>query len=157
MSSDNLFVGVDQIVAALDVSARLAEQEERHRRETAALLRRLLGVLDSLQAVERQCRELAAAGVTQAPHKAVNVTFRQMLQELSTVGLEPMNVVGRPLDLAQHEVVGVRHDPSVAEDTVLEETVPGYVWKHGLLRQAKVVISRASDSAAPSSLQRGKP
>jgi molecular chaperone GrpE len=79
-----------------------------------------------------------------------------MLKALDKADVEPMNAAGMPLDLERHEVLAVRVDPSVPEDTVLEEALRGYLWKQRLLRRARVVISRCQDSEEDHRMSREK-
>ncbi len=126
----------------MDAAGMVAEQNEKHRKETADLLLRFLEIVDSLEALGAHCEELVARGYEHIPLRSVNTTLRQALNILSQTGVEQMNAAGRPLNLEQHEVDAVRPDSSVEEDTVLEEKVRGYLWKGTLLRRAKVVISQ---------------
>jgi molecular chaperone GrpE len=126
----------------MDAVDMVAVQNEKHRKEMSDLLFSFLEVVDSLEALLIYCEELAAKGHEHVPLRSVKTTLRQTLGVLSQAGVEQMNAIGRPLDLEQHEVQAVSPDPSIEEDTVLEEKVRGYLWKGAILRRAKVVIAR---------------
>ena len=59
-----------------------------------------------------------------------------------------MNTIGQPLDPKTSDVVEVEARDNIAPNMVLREVQAGYVWRHGLLRRAKVVVSAPADVAA---------
>lgn len=142
MADDDIFVTADRMLASMDFAALSAEREEKHRREMAGALGSFLPIVDSLEALEARCRELTEQGAQDVPLRSVSVLVKRAFQVLSGLGVEPMRARGGPVDLAMHEVVAVREDPTVEEDTVLEETLRGYLWKTSPLRQARVVVNR---------------
>jgi molecular chaperone GrpE (heat shock protein) len=125
----------------MDAVGVVAEQKEKHRKETTDFLFSFLEVMDSLEALVIHCEELAAKGYEHVPLRSAKTILRQALGVLSQAGVEQMNATGQPLNLEQHEVEAVRPDSSAEEDTVLEEKVRGYLWKGAILRRAKVVIA----------------
>lgn len=138
---DKLLTGMN-FGKMMDVSESLTSQKDKHRAEMASMLTRFLEVVDSIEALVNHCEQLSASGQQHVPYGSANTTLRQALQVLSQLGVEPMQAVGQPLNLAFHDVDQLIVDPSVEEDTVLEEKTRGYLWNGLLLRRAKVVISR---------------
>lgn len=147
MSKDDLFVSADKLLAAMDFAEVTAAQEEKHRKRVAKLLLDFLGVMDSMLALEAHCQNLHQSGHEHIPLRAVSIIVRQMSGLLSKAGVEPMNAVGDTLNLNMHHVVATRRDSSTVEDTILEETLRGYLWDKAVLRPAKVVISRQETRA----------
>lgn len=138
---DKMLSGMD-FGKMMDAVGMVAEQNEKHRKETTDLLYSFLEVIDSLEALAIHCEELAAKGHEHVPLRSVKTILRQALGVLSQAGVEQMNAVGQRLNLEQHEVEAVSSNASVEEDTVLEEKVRGYLWRGAILRRAKVVIAR---------------
>ncbi len=62
--------------------------------------------------------------------------------------VRPVNTIGQPLDPKTSDVVEVEARDNIAPHMVLREVQAGYVWRHGLLRRAKVVVSAPADAAA---------
>ena len=149
MARDDPFADVDRILGAIDYAGQAAALEEKHRAAMAGLLRECLEVVDSLETLEAHCGELQQAGAERVPARSVGLIRRQMLRALANASVEPMNAAGTPLDLDRHDVAEVRPDAAVAESTVLEERVRGYLWKGALLRRARVVVSRLPDDPEP--------
>jgi molecular chaperone GrpE len=125
----------------LDFAGMAAEQNEKHRKETTNLLLAFLEIVDSLEAFAQHCEELVSAGQNQVPARTANTIVGQARNVLRQMNVEPMEAVGRPLNLEWHDVHSVSENSAAEPDTVLEEKVRGYLWKGSLLRRAKVVIA----------------
>ncbi len=148
MADDEIFVTADKMLAGMDFAVLSKEQEERHRGEMAAALSAFLPIADSLEALEERCGELVEQEKAEVPLRSVSVLVKQVLQVFSGLGVEPMETCGQPVDLDLHEVVAVRSEPGMEEDTILEETQRGYFWKEKRLRQARVVVSQPAPEGA---------
>lgn len=138
MSEDELSSAANRLLAGFDFARATAASDEAHRREIEGLLRSVLDVVDSLEALERHTRELGDNTL----HKTIERVVAQAHGVLERAGVERLDSVGKALDLSNSEVVEVRADGQHAEDTIVEEIVRGYRWRNRLLRQAKVAISR---------------
>jgi molecular chaperone GrpE (heat shock protein) len=73
---------------------------------------------------------------------------RNILAALKQQQVETIETMNKPLDPATSDVVGHRERGGLPPDTVIREEQIGYRWRHGLLRRAQVVVSRAPDEAA---------
>jgi molecular chaperone GrpE (heat shock protein) len=73
--------------------------------------------------------------------RAVNGLGRKLQQILGKQQVKPVAVIGQPFNPQTSEVASSEVANSVAPNIVLREMEPGYVWKFGLLRKARVVIS----------------
>jgi molecular chaperone GrpE len=132
---------IDRLLSDFDLARANAEAAAAQKREMETLLLALIEVIDSLQILERRCRELADSSGLPIPVRSIAIMTRQALKAIEQVGAAPMNSVGGPLDLQRHEVAEVRAAAGVAADTVLEEIQRGYFWREKTIRQAKVVIA----------------
>jgi molecular chaperone GrpE len=152
MSSDDLSLGLeamDRLIAAGFESARSTEAAERaHRQEIERLLRRFLDVIDSLGACA------ALSGHDAAPQAVLSTIGRirqQALRVVGEFGVEPIEAIGKPVDLTHSEVLDVRADSDAPPDTVIEEIVRAYMWRGQLLRRARVIVSGGDAASAPAS------
>ncbi len=141
MPNDELDLDAERLLAAMDFAAMTALQQEKQRKEMVELLRGILEVVDSLEALETLCRELTESGQSHVPLRSVSVIVRQALQVLVRSGVAPMNAVGNKLDLDLHEVVAVSETSQWDADMIVEEMMKGYLWNGRLLRRAKVTVS----------------
>lgn len=158
MSQGDPFADSDRLLAGFDFARMAAAQDERHRQELAALLLGVIEIGDSLRDLERHSRELVARGHREVPHRSTEVLFRKLLQLLAQADVRPMSCVGGPLDLDRHQVVAVRVDAAIEDDTVVEETTCGYTWHDKTLRRAQVVVSRSTaDERPPAHPPQGEP
>lgn len=144
MSEDDLAADTAKLLAGLDFARLSAAREATHRQQTEALLLGMIEIADSLQALERYCGGLVAKGQKEAPQRSTGLILRKLWKLLEQAGVRRMNATGGLLDLACHEVVAVRADPSAADDIVLEEAVDGYLWNGQVLRRARVVVCRSA-------------
>ncbi|MHA1541441.1 MAG: nucleotide exchange factor GrpE [Candidatus Hodarchaeales archaeon] len=71
--------------------------------------------------------------------KAVETQFFTILKN---EGVQRVTCIGEKFDPAVHEVILVRSDSSVEEDTILDEIQAGYKLDSVLLRPSKVIIAK---------------
>lgn len=125
------------------VEEAIKARDAHHHKEVHVLLTELLKVADSLRDLERHCAQLEQEGVAKVPRRSVGIVFRMLLRALKTQHVEPMDSKGKLVDLERHEVVEVQHVPDLAADIIIEESLPGYMWRDRVLRTAKVIASQA--------------
>ncbi len=137
-----------QLTAHQERIGQLEQQASAQQQRFDGLVLDLLGVADSLHALDDHFAELERRG-ERVPRKSVDVALRKLLGVLKKHRVEPMQCTGLPLDLDHHEVVEVKHVRDTPDDIVLEESVRGYLSADRVLRYAKVVVSR-NEAVAPS-------
>ena len=99
-------------------------------------LRQLLEVMDNLD------RALAQPAAAADLYQGVRLTHRQLEKVLAAVGVERMQIEpGQVFDPAYHEAVEVRF-ADLREPVVAEVIQAGYLYENGLLRPARVVVSK---------------
>jgi molecular chaperone GrpE len=116
----------------------LREREEWRRQAQAELLREILPVLDNFH------RALAAdpGGVgDQGFRSGVELIHRDFLKALDRIGVRPFSAAGELFDPARHEAVARVERGDVADQTVVEEALRGYLFHDRVLRPAQVVVS----------------
>jgi molecular chaperone GrpE len=101
----------------------------------AALLRQLLSTVDNLE------RALAASGGESGLRSGVELTHRELLTLLGSLGVAALAPLGEPFDPALHQAI--LHEPvaGVVAGTVAEVYRKGYTYKDRLLRPALVKVA----------------
>lgn len=109
------------------------EQSQVFERAVVGVVERILPVLDNFDLA------LIAAGTTQdfaSMVRGVELVYSELRDALAKLGLERMEVVGKPFDPACHEAV--MHDGD--GETVLDEMRPGYTFAGRVVRPAMVKV-----------------
>jgi len=116
------------------------ERDELAARSQAALVVRLLEVLDDLD-------RLSSEGIGQSSdvlHEALVLIDRKLRKELEAAGLERVDPAGQPFDPTLHEAVAVLPAPEADLDHVVAATFQiGYRFKGSLIRPARVQVYSA--------------
>ena len=142
----------------LRVSADFENYKKRQAREkqdaikfaNESLLKELLPVVDNFD------RALAGAKGTEGDaDKALNTIVqgvemvnKQFTDALKHFGVEGFDSVGVKFDPALHEAVSTKEDPSVPNQTVLEEYQRGYKLQGRLVRPSMVIVSSGGPPAS---------
>lgn len=114
------------------------EREDWTRRAQERVLRELLPALDNL---DRALQAPPTPGTDQAFRAGVELIHREFLAALERVGVRPFAAVGERFDPTRHEAVGRVERSDVADETVVEETLRGYLFEERVLRPAHVVVA----------------
>jgi molecular chaperone GrpE len=121
------------------------ERDEDRRFATADVFRELLPVVDNLE------RALSAEGSEEDLKVGVNLILRQIMDLLSSSGVERVPSMGELFDPQFHEAVSREEDPSVKEPTVIHEMQSGYMMHGRLLRPSVVKVAMPSVDDEPDS------
>src|SRR2546426_3788711 len=124
------------------------EQMETIQYAAATLAERLLPVLDDAQ----RALEHAPEGTDEGWLRGVRMTFQHLEEALASVGVQPIEAVGRPFDPKLDEAIGSEESDEHPDDTVLAELRRGYRMHDRVLRPSLVKISRrpAQDNSSSS-------
>jgi len=127
-------------VAELDNAKKRAqrEREEYVRYANEALLRDLLPTLDNF---DRAIRAARTAGEAPGFLAGVELIQRELLKILEKFGVTLYTAVGQPFDPEKHEAVMRVETTEHPEMTVVEETLPGYLFNGRVLRPAMVTVA----------------
>jgi molecular chaperone GrpE len=113
------------------------EREEITQRSQAAMVVRLLDVLDDLDRVVAGSNSTG----TDVMHQALVLIDRKLRKELETAGLERLDPAGHPFDPSLHEAVSVvPPGPGQPDHTVAATFQAGYRFKGALIRPARVQV-----------------
>ena len=120
------------------------ERAEQSDRAQAALVTRLLDVLDDMDRVRT---EGAGASADSLRH-AIELVDRKLRKELEAAGVERIDPVGQPFDPSLHEAVSVLPPPRPELDHTVSATFQvGYRFKGALIRAARVQVYSAQGQA----------
>jgi molecular chaperone GrpE len=113
------------------------ERSELSDRAQAALVLRLLDVLDDMDRLTSD----SASAPAESLRQAVELVYRKLRKELQAAGLERIDPVGQPFDPSQHEAVSAVRPPSPDRDHQVSSTFQaGYRFKGSLVRPARVQV-----------------
>jgi molecular chaperone GrpE len=138
-----------RLAADFENYKRRARQEQMETMQYAAatLAERLLPVLDDAQ----RAIEHAPEDSDEAWLRGVRLTFQHLEEALASVGVQPIEAVGRPFDPKLDEAIGSEESGEHPDDTVVAELRKGYRMHDRVLRPALVKVSRrpAQDNNPP--------
>ena len=120
------------------------ERELYEKCATEALIKRLLPILDHLEAAftsAQSCKDLVSFV------KGIELIYFDFLEALSREGLKPIKAVGEQYDPYKHEVMMTVLDEDAPEDMILEELERGYMLGSKVLRSTKVAIAKHVEPA----------
>ena len=124
--------------AEFDNARKRGVREQQEFRDFAAadVIKNILPVLDSFE------RALKAGGDGSEFRSGVELIYRQLVDALQKVGVQPISAVGQPFDPKMHEAIEMVDTTDVPDHHVLDELQRGYRYKDRLLRPAMVRVAR---------------
>jgi molecular chaperone GrpE len=141
----------DRFLASLDFANISSAREAAHRAELERVSLGVIGLMDGLETLRQKLT------VTGEPSLRAEAMLRQIVEDgfrvLREVGIEPIDALGKPVDVDTAEVLAVVADGGSgepAEDVVTDVVERGYRWRDRLLRRSKVIVSRRSAGGAAS-------
>jgi molecular chaperone GrpE len=128
-----------RMTAEFDNYRKRVERERRELSEAAAadLIRDILPIIDDLE------RAMAAAPPGDALLKGVELTHRQLVEQLRRRGVEPVDSIGQIFNPELHEAVGSVPADGRADGEIVSELRKGYRAGGRLLRPAMVQVAKA--------------
>lgn len=118
------------------------ETEDARRYANAALLERLLPILDNFELGLDAARQ---SGGGENILQGLGMVQKQLQDFLRESGVEAIDAVGAPFDPNVHEAIGQEASAEVAADLVLRQLRRGYKLRDRLLRPATVIVSKGNE------------
>jgi molecular chaperone GrpE len=136
-----------RVLAEMDNAKRRAqrEREEYVKYANESLIRELLPVLDNF---DRALDAARASGEPSTVVEGVELIQRELLKVLERAGVERYSALGAAFDPTRHEAVSRVITADHPENTVVGETLRGYLLNGRVLRPAMVAVAAAPDDAA---------
>jgi molecular chaperone GrpE len=120
------------------------ERVEQGDRAQAALVTRLLDVLDDMDRLSAESNAASAESI----REAVGLVDRKLRKELEAAGVERIDPAGQPFDPSLHEAVSTVPPPKPELDHTVSATFQtGYRFKGTLVRPARVQVYSAQGQA----------
>jgi len=116
------------------------------------ILTKLLPLLDALEQAENMAHSSNALPTDEVA-VGLKLLHKQLMEILSSEGLEEIASVGKTLDPGRHEVVSYVETDDKPENTVVEEIRKGFTLNNRVVRPSLVVVTRAKrpgDEVLPS-------
>jgi len=116
------------------------QRDDAVQRVRTSLLNVILAVVDTLdRALEHADKDGRAENILEG----IRMTHRKVIELLQSLGVQPMDAVGKPFDPRFHEAVDVADSRghSVDPGTVVEELQKGYLFNGEVLRPARVRVA----------------
>lgn len=123
-----------------------SDRSEAVRRGRQEALLPLLDVFDdlrrSLDAARRAAEQDVAVPTNDALTDGIELVYKKFEDALAKLGVEPIEAVGRPFSVDEHEAMMQQPAPEDVESgTVLAEIQPGYRLGDRVLRHARVIVA----------------
>lgn len=120
------------------------ERGEDSKRATARVVEALIPVLDGFEQALAAHKEPAY----EAYRKGFELIYKQMMENLTKLGLERLDPAGGKFDPHFHQAVDRAESDEAEDGTVLQVFQPGYVFHGRVLRPALVRVAVGRDGAA---------
>jgi molecular chaperone GrpE len=114
------------------------ERVEWRRQSQEQLVGEILPVLDNF---ERALAAEPGSGGNEGLRAGVELIHRDFLKALERIGVRPFSALGELFDPQRHEAVARVERGDVADQTVVEETLRGYLFHDRVLRPTQVVVA----------------
>jgi molecular chaperone GrpE len=139
------------------------ERQETLQLANAALLQKLLPVLDNFEMALAACPDASGPNAQNAPaakdlaavQAGVAMIRQQLKSVLAEAGLEEIDATHQPFDPHWHEAVAEEETTDVPEGYVVRQVRKGYRCRDRLLRPAAVVVARKPAAGAQSAKTSG--
>jgi molecular chaperone GrpE len=124
------------------------ERSEDSRRSTARVIEGLIPVIDSFENALAAHREAEY----ETYRKGFELIYKQLLDNLTRLGAERIDPVGKPFDPHMHQAVDRAETTEHADGTILQVFQPGYVFHGRVLRPAMVRVAVHPNPASKEAL-----
>ncbi|MCW5963535.1 MAG: nucleotide exchange factor GrpE [Bryobacterales bacterium] len=115
------------------------EKEDIQDYASVEAVRPLLAIVDDFErALNVECADAGYA-------KGMELIYQRMGDALRKLGVEPLEVAGKPFDPNLHHAIDMVKTSDAPDNTVLDVFQQGYTFKGRLIRPAVVKVSVASD------------
>jgi molecular chaperone GrpE len=113
------------------------ERGDDAKRATARVIEALLPIIDSFEQALAAHREPEYANY----HKGFELIHKQLLDNITKLGVERVDPVGKPFDPHTHQAMDRTETREHADGAILQVYQPGYVFNGRVLRPAMVRVA----------------
>ena len=128
-----------RLLAEFDNMRARNEKENSQMSDKGAMdaLNKILPVIDNLERALENIKEEEKTPFEEGVEKI----YKQLMDTLKDMGVEPMNAVDKEFDPTYHNAVIHVEDEKLGENLVVEEMQKGYMYKDQVLRHAMVKVA----------------
>jgi molecular chaperone GrpE len=119
------------------------EREDWLKYANESLIKEILPIVDSLERAIEHCQDDVCLT---SLREGVELTLKSLKTALGKSGVEEIKSCGEDFDPCYHEAIAELADEKAGPGTILQEFQKGYVLNKRLLRPAKVVVCKASQT-----------
>lgn len=133
----------DQMLRSMADADNFRKRKEKEAAQQIQLAREqfLLNLLPVVDDFERSLKMSEKADVKQL-REGMELIAQKLAGVLSNAGVKPMESVGKPFDVDQHDAMMQMEVEGVPAGQVVDEHARGYYLNDKVLRHAKVIISK---------------
>jgi molecular chaperone GrpE len=113
------------------------ERAEDSRRATARVIEGIIPIIDGFEQALAVHRDSAYENY----RKGFELIYRQLLENVSKLGAERIDPLGKPFDPHLHQAMDRTESTEQADGTILQVFQPGYVFHGRVLRPAMVRVA----------------
>ncbi len=137
---DELEDRVKRQMAEFENFRKRTEKEKAAMFETGAksVIEKILPVVDNF---ERGLTMIPEEEKGSAYVEGMNKVYKQLMTELTNMGVKPIEAVGQPFDPNFHNAVMHVEDEEIDESTVVEEFMKGYTYRDTVVRYSMVKVA----------------
>ena len=142
----------DQVLRAMAETENVRRRAQRDVEEAgkyaiSGFARDIIGVAENLHmAIASIPEDARTEGVTKAIYDGLDMTIRELNNQLERHGIVRVNPVGDKFDHNLHQAISQVEDPSKEAGTVLQVVQAGYTLQGRLLRPAMVVVTKRGEA-----------
>lgn len=103
-----------------------------------SVLEKLLPIIDNF---ERGFAGLSEEQMSDPFVSGMDMVYKQLVQALADMGVEPIEAVGKPFDPNLHNAVMHVEDENLGENTVAQEFQKGYLYHGSVVRHSMVQVA----------------
>lgn len=129
----------DKSAHSHQVSVQDGERAQLRASATAEVVLELLPMLDNFELARKQV--VPANEGEEKVNNSYQSLYKQTVDTLKNIGVEPIQAVGMPFDPEVHEAIMREPNNDVPDGTVLEEFRRGFLLKGNLVRASMVKVS----------------
>jgi molecular chaperone GrpE len=122
------------------------ERAELMRHANDKIIGEFLSILDNM---ERALEHSETSNDVESLAKGVQLIHDNMISQLATMGLKPVEAVGAQFDPNVHEAISHEEDANNKPGTVIREFKKGYFLNDRLLRPATVSVAKELETIEP--------
>lgn len=127
------------------------EKKRRHEAGKETVLESMLEVLDDFERSMEAARDLDATEDPESAYETlkggVEMVYRKFLNQLQSLGVEPIEAEGTPFDEQLHEAMMRQPSEEAEPGTVLQEVQKGYTMGDRVLRHSRVVVAAEAEDS----------